>query len=125
MTSRATIGAFAVAHVPTAVNQGFIVVEPRVETDRWFLFHEMRRRVPQFIQRANGSTFLELSRGVFKGLSVCWPSAADRQDLHRKVAPLHESAAELQSEIQELAKTRDELLPLLLSRRVRVGNILA
>jgi type I restriction enzyme S subunit len=125
MTSRATIGAFAVAQVPTAINQGFIAVQPRVEADRWFIFHEMRRRVPEFIQRANGSTFLELSRGVFKGLSVCWPSAAGREELHRKVAPLHVSAAALQSEIAELSNTRDELLPLLMSGRVRVGDVAA
>jgi type I restriction enzyme S subunit len=125
MTSRATIGAFAVAQVPTAVNQGFIAVEPRTEVDRWFLFHEMRRRVPEFIQRANGSTFLELSRGVFKALTVCLPSVTDREELHGKVAPLHAAAAALQVEIQELAQTRDELLPLLMSGRVRVGDVAA
>lgn len=125
MTSRATIGAFAITQAPTAVNQGFIAVEPRSETDRWFLFHEMRRRVPEFIQRANGSTFLELSRGVFKKLIVSWPSEAERAALHVKLDPFHRSAAELQVEIGELESTRDELLPLLMSGRVRVAEAVA
>lgn len=125
MTSRATIGAFAIAQEPTAVNQGFIAIEPRQEIDRWFLFHEMRRRVPEFIQRANGSTFLELSRGVFKGLEVNWPAESVRADLFAKVDPLHIAAASLQQEIAELQSTRDALLPLLMSGRVRVAEEVA
>lgn len=125
MTSRATIGAFAIAQEPTAVNQGFIAIEPRQEIDRWFLFHEMRRRVPEFIQRANGSTFLELSRGVFKALEVNWPAESVRADLFAKVDPLHRAAASLQQEIAELHATRDELLPLLMSGRVRVAEEVA
>ena len=125
MTSRATIGAFAIAQEPTAVNQGFIAVEPRREIDRWFLFHEMRRRVPEFMQRANGSTFLELSRGVFKSLEINWPSESARADLFAKVDPLHSAAASIQQEIVELERTRDTLLPLLMSGRLRVSEKVA
>lgn len=120
MTSRATIGAFAVAATPTAVNQGFIVVTPRADFDRSYLLLEMMSRVPDFIQHANGSTFLELSRGKFKGLPVDWPPDEYRRRFHARVAPLLENAAELQREIDELTGTRDELLPLLMSGRVRV-----
>src|SRR5690606_5506851 len=59
MTSRATIGAFALPQMPAAVNQGFIVVLPPTEELRWWLFHEMRSRVEEMISLANGSTFLE------------------------------------------------------------------
>jgi type I restriction enzyme S subunit len=125
MTSRATIGATAITQMATAVNQGFIVLEPRLEVDRWYLFHEMRRRVPEFIARANGSTFLEISRGVFKALEIVWPSEEDRHSLARAVEPLHAAAAALQVEVAELRRTRDELLPLLLSGRVAVGEAAA
>lgn len=125
MTSRATIGPSAVTQVPTAVNQGFIVVEPLLDIDRWFLFHEMRRRVPEFIARANGSTFLEISRGVFKSLEVEWPDTEARSRLHRWLEPLHAAAAALQREVADLSRTRDELLPLLLSGRVSVREVAA
>jgi type I restriction enzyme S subunit len=125
MTSRATIGAFALAQVPTATNQGFIVVEPHREEDRYFLFHEMRRRVPEFVDRANGSTFMEISRGTFKSLSVEWPPESDRRELARKLEPLHRAATELEREVAELESWRDELLPLLLSGRVRVDEVAA
>ena len=45
MTSRATIGAFAINQIPASTNQGFIVVRPRRDAERWFLFEEMRSRV--------------------------------------------------------------------------------
>lgn len=125
MTSRATIGPSAVTQVPTAVNQGFIVLEPLLDIDRWFLFHELRRRVPEFIARANGSTFMEISRGVFKSLDVEWPDTESRSRLHGWLEPLHAAAATLQREVADLCRTRDELLPLLLSGRVSVREVAA
>lgn len=125
MTSRATIGPSAVTQVPTAINQGFIVLEPLLDIDRWFLFHEMRRRVPEFIARANGSTFMEISRGVFKSLEVEWPDTEARSRLHGWLEPLHAAAAALQREVADLSRSRDELLPLLVSGRVSVREVAA
>jgi len=125
MTSRATIGVFAINQVPVAVNQGFIVVQARDKIDTWFLYHEMLRRVPEFIQRSNGSTFLELSRGVFKSLPIVWPSAENRKLMTERLSPLHDSIVSLQREIEQLSETRDELLPLLLSGAITVKEIAA
>lgn len=119
MTSRATIGSFAVAHVPAATNQGFIAVRPRKPEHRWFLFEEMRARVPEMLDRANGSTFMELSRGNFKLMPVGVPDEATIAKLHSALAPLHTKAAQLDRESSRLADLRDTLLPELLSGRVR------
>lgn len=120
MTSRATIGRIAVAQVPVATNQGFIVLHPRHPTDGVFFYHELRKRVDEFISRANGSTFLEISRGTFKALKVKWPTAEARAELFASLSPLHEAAVGLERENETLRRTRDELLPLLISGTVRV-----
>ncbi len=120
MTSRATIGSFAVAHVPAATNQGFIAVQPRKPEHRWFLFAEMRARVPEMLDRANGSTFMELSRGNFKLMPLGVPDEAAIAGLDSDLAPLHTKAAQLDRESSRLAKLRDTLLPELLSGRIRV-----
>jgi type I restriction enzyme S subunit len=125
MTSRATIGVFALAQVPVATNQGFIVVEPRRTEDGFYLFHEMRRRVQDFKDRANGSTFLEISRGTFKSLPIRWPSGKDLRNLAARVAPLHQAAASLERETAVLESCRDQLLPLLLSGRAWVEGAAA
>ena len=120
MTSRATIGAFAINQVPAATNQGFIAARPRRSADRWFLFEEMRSRVPEFLDNANGSTFMELSRGRFKELPLALPAREDIDALASKLAPLHAKAAQLSAESSRIANLREILLPELVAGRLRV-----
>jgi type I restriction enzyme S subunit len=47
MTSRAPIGAFALAEGLMAVNQDFIVVQPHDPDLRFWFFHEMQSRVDE------------------------------------------------------------------------------
>lgn len=122
MTSRATIGSFAMAMAPTAVNQGFIVAKAKSDNGAWWLFHEMRTRVTDYISQANGATFLELPRGRFKGLELDWPAEADLAQFQALVAPLHLRAYGAMVENRKLAATRDALLPELMSGRMRVKD---
>lgn len=122
MTSRATIGAFAIAQVPTAVNQGFIVVEPHDVNLRYWIFHDMRSRVDEFIAMANGATFLELSRGNFKKFRVRVAEVEVMQSFERRAAALHDSAMQALHENRALAELRDALLPELMSGRLRVKD---
>jgi type I restriction enzyme S subunit len=122
MTSRATIGAFAVAQIPLAVNQGFIVINAKKHINQWWLFHEMRARVDEFLSYANGATFLELPRGKFKKLALKQPTVEQMCTFALRVGPLHDMAAQSMTEGAILAATRDELLPLLMSGRIRVRD---
>lgn len=122
MTSRATIGSFALARVPTTVNQGFITVMPNDDGERYWLFHEMRSRVDEFIAFANGATFLELSRGNFKKFKVRLADTATITSFNAHAAALHDSANEALTENDALAATRDALLPHLMAGRLRVKD---
>ncbi|SDH20115.1 restriction endonuclease subunit S [Klenkia brasiliensis] len=120
MTSRATIGAFAIAQNPMAVNQGFIVVNAINPDHQWWLFHEMRARVDEFLAFANGATFLELPRGRFKALPVQIPHEDVARAFRSAATSLHERAVALVEENERLSATRDELLPLLMSGRITI-----
>jgi type I restriction enzyme S subunit len=120
MTSRATIGAFALPQAPAAVNQGFIVVLPPTEELRWWLLHEMRSRVDEMISLANGSTFLELSRKNFKAMRIRLASGQRIAEFAEIVSPLHGRAAQATAESRTLAALRDTLLPQLMSGKLRV-----
>lgn len=122
MTSRATIGAFAIAGRPMTVNQGFIVVEARDENERYWLFHEMRSRVPEFLEHANGATFLELSRGNFKKLPVRWPEPRAIRSFGARARVLHDRASAALQESDGLVEIRDALLPMLMSGRLTVRD---
>ncbi|MEU2974023.1 restriction endonuclease subunit S [Nocardiopsis alba] len=122
MTSRATIGAFAMPQFPAAVNQGFIVVLPPTEDLRWWLFHEMRSRVDEMRSLANGSTFLELSRKNFKAMPIRMPETEALQRFSATVGPLHRRACKAAAESRTLAELRDTLLPQLMSGKLRVKD---
>lgn len=122
MTSRATIGAFAIAQKPTAVNQGFIVVQPRDPELRYWLFHEMQSRVDEFVSLANGATFLELSRGNFKKFKVRQAPVAVMRKFNEQATTLHETARSALVENIALSETRDVLLPQLMSDKLRVKD---
>lgn len=120
MTSRATIGAFALAQTPMAVNQGFIVVQPTDPTLNYWVFHEMRSRVEQFISLANGATFLELSRGNFKKFKVRLAAHNVMEEFGQNAQNLHAVARSSLLENMKLAETRDTLLPQLMSGKLWV-----
>lgn len=122
MTSRATIGAFAIAQVPTAVNQGFIVVQPHDPTLRWWLLAEMQQRVPEFVAMANGATFLELPRKAFRKMSFALPENAALQHFDSLAGPLHATSSSALRESSTLAALRDTLLPALMDGTLRVKD---
>ncbi|MGX7732025.1 restriction endonuclease subunit S [Rhodococcus sp. 2H158] len=122
MTSRATIGAFAIAEIPVAVNQGFIVVNAKNPSCQWWLYHDMRSRVDEFISHANGATFLELPRGRFKNLPVQIPDDSVLAKFSTKAAELHRVASTASAESRTLGLIRDTLLPQLMSGRLRIHD---
>jgi type I restriction enzyme S subunit len=122
MTSRATIGALALPTMPTAMNQGFIAVTPNDPALKWWLFHEMETRVPEYLAMANGATFLELSRATFKAMSIRVPSHDDAEAFAGNISPLHAAAHASVLESRTLASLRDTLLPALMSGRLRVRD---
>ncbi|HRF06577.1 restriction endonuclease subunit S, partial [Accumulibacter sp.] len=62
MTSRASIGYFALLDQPACTNQGFIAVVPKLRNCRNYLLFNLMNRVDEFNAKATGSTFKELSR---------------------------------------------------------------
>lgn len=122
MTSRATIGAFAIVQEPTAVNQGFIVVNPNDQSLQWWIFHEMSERVDEFISHANGATFLELSRGKFKQFAVRLIEDFKMKKFGDRATVLHTRGRRALVENRDLINLRDALLPMLMSGMLRVRD---
>jgi len=122
MTSRATIGAFALLGEAMTVNQGFIVLKPKDPSMRLWLYCQLRDRVEELKSWANGATFLELPKKIFRRLPVELGSEADMSEFAEFATPLMERVHALQRENQRLAATRDELLPLLMSGKITVKD---
>ncbi len=120
MTSRATIGKLVINKIPAATNQGFIVSNPNNSNQLYYLFLNFLNRVDEFINHANGSTFLEISRSNFKELPILIPSTMRLDEFHYKIKPLFDQLFNNEKMIETLAKIRDTLLPKLMSGEIRV-----
>lgn len=120
LTSRATIGAIAINTRPACTNQGFITCLPNERVPLYFLFHWLTENVPTFQRMASGATFKEISRGVFKTIEFIQPPGGLVRRFEEAVVPMAEQILTLQRQIQNLRRTRDLLLPRLLSGQIDV-----
>jgi type I restriction enzyme S subunit len=75
------------------------------------------------VSRANGSTFLEISKANFRPILVVTPSAEVMLALEKMARPLYERIVECARESRTLAALRDTLLPNLISGRLRLNNM--
>ena len=118
MTSRATIGSIAINTHEACTNQGFITCLPNERVPLNFLLLWLTDNVPKFKLLASGATFKEISRGVFKTIEFLHPSPALVRRFESHVEPMAKQILELQRQATNLRRTRDLLLPRLLSGQV-------
>jgi len=120
MSSRAPIGYLAIAAMPVAINQGFIAMPPGgVLSPVWLLFW-VKQNMEAIKQKANGSTFMEISKAAFRPIKVIAPPPDVLAQFDEVVAPMVERIKNNQQHIATLAALRDALLPRLISGQLRV-----
>ena len=123
LSSRAPIGYLAVAEVPVAINQGFIAMTPKTGTSNIFLLLWASNAHEEIVSRANGSTFLEISKTNFRPIRVVTSAADVMLTFEQLSRPLYERIVECAHESRTLAALRDALLPKLISGELRVKNL--
>ena len=119
LSSRAPIGYLAVAEVPVAVNQGFIAMVPSKGVSNLFLLYWAECAHETIVSRANGSTFLEISKSSFRPIPVALPPASVLESFERIARPIYSRIVCNEKESRALAASRDALLPKLISGAVR------
>ena len=122
LSSRAPIGYLAVNLVPTAINQGFIGMMCDGRLPNIFVWLWTAANMDAIKQKANGSTFQEISKANFRPLRVIVPSARVLAAFDCVVRPLWERLCANVKEQATLAATRDLLLPRLMSGELRVRD---
>ncbi|MEJ7668574.1 MAG: restriction endonuclease subunit S [Casimicrobiaceae bacterium] len=122
LSSRAPIGYLAVAEIPVAINQGFIAMAPKMGIPNIFLLFWASVAHEEIVSRANGSTFLEISKANFRPIQVVTPSVDVIHRFEQLARPLYERIVECARESQTLAALRDTLLPKLISGELRLPH---
>lgn len=120
MTSRASLGFFAVAGREVCTNQGFIsIVSHDPILWPYFLFH-LNERVEEIRVMGSGSTYPEVSRGKFREFEVLLPKHAMTTAFCEQATEFLKQIRILKQQNQKLRAARDLLLPRLMSGEIAV-----
>lgn len=122
LSSRAPIGYLAITETPVAINQGFIAMKPKDGVSNLFLLRWTATSHDEIVSRANGSTFLEISKSNFRPIPAVRPTQAVMDAFHERAFPLFRRVVACERESRTLAALRDTLLPKLLSGGIRVPD---
>jgi type I restriction enzyme S subunit len=120
MSSRATIGLFGLFNGDCSTNQGFININPKEESLRYYILFNLKSRVEELIANASGATFKELSKRVFKRMSIVSPNASISTNFYNQVELFINQTENLEFQNQKLKAARDILLPRLMNRTIKV-----
>lgn len=122
LSSRAPIGYLAITQIPVAINQGFIAMVCKKRLSNVFVWLWTQANMETVHQKANGSTFQEISKANFRPIEVTIASPGILRVFDETVAPLFDRIVANDKESNTLAATRDLLLPKLMSGEVRVKD---
>jgi type I restriction enzyme S subunit len=120
LSSRAPIGYRAITEVPVAINQGFIAMQPNKGVSRLFLLYWAEWAHQEIISRANGSTFLEISKGSFRPIPLVTPPDSIFRAFDQILGPVYGQIVSNECESILISEERDTLLPQLLSGKLSV-----
>lgn len=115
MTSRASIGYFALCEHEVCTNQGFISCIPFADNLRFFLLFNLMSRVDEIKGKATGSTFLEIAKRTFREMSIVVPTEIVLMLFTNQIKPIISQVRVLEKENVKLMQARDRLLPKLMS----------
>lgn len=120
MTSRASVGYFGIADFEVCTNQGFISCIPSSKYYQMYLLRNLMNRIEEIRIKAGGSTYLEISKSVFRNLDIICPSDKILQKFQARANAYYMQEKNLSIQLRLLAESRDRLLPKLLSGEIEV-----
>ena len=121
MTSRASIGFFGIAPFEVCTNQGFISIIPKKENLRMYMLYMLKSTKDEIIANANGSTFLEISKGRFRKMKILLPTDSILKSFENKAMTIFQAIINLEHQNDNLTRQRDLLLPRLMSGKLAVN----
>jgi type I restriction enzyme, S subunit len=120
MTSRASVGFFALIDQPVSTNQGFINIIPHQNEHRMYMLFNLMSRVEEIRGNAKGSTYPEISKGRFREMDIIIPSEILISEFGRVASVIVQQVWCLKKTTLQLTKARDLLLPRLMNGEIAV-----
>lgn len=123
ITARGTVGKVVMPALDMAMNQSCYALKGRNGISQYFVFMAIRESVRQLQQQAHGSVFDTIIVDTFRRLRVVKPPVIVMEQLDSFLIPIFQEMLNLLRKNNNLRRTRDLLLPKLISGEVDVGNL--
>jgi type I restriction enzyme S subunit len=118
MTSRASVGYFALMDQAVCTNQGFINIILHDDELRMYLLYNLMSRVNELRGNAKGTTYPEISKGRFREMSIVLPKKPLVIEFARITGDIVRQIRCLKRSIKCLESARDLLLPRLMNGEI-------
>jgi type I restriction enzyme S subunit len=125
ITARGTVGKVALPSVPMAMNQSCYALRGKAGIPQRFLFLMTLQQVDYLQTNTGGATFDTIIVDTFRRMKVVKPANAIIVRFARQIDAIFEQVDTLQRQVQNLRRTRDLLLPRLLSGQVTLTDTAA
>lgn len=123
LSSRAPIGYLALSQIPVSINQGFIAMVCNKQLSQNYVLHWAEHSMSKIEERASGTTFAEISKSNFRPIPIIVPSREVIRRFDDLVTPIYQQITEKVRENTTLSQIRDELLPKLISGKLRFEDL--
>lgn len=120
MSSRAPIGYLSLSQIPVAINQGYIAMLPGGRLPPQYLYFWCQLNMDAIKGRANGSTFMEISKKAFRPIPALVPPPEVVARFADFAAAVFSRVTANERQARSLAELRDTLLPRLLSGKLPI-----
>lgn len=120
MSSRASIGFFALIDKEVCTNQGFISVIPNEEEYRMYILFNLMQRKEEIISKASGTTYKEINKKTFRELNILIPNKTLLIQFSDYADAIIKQTRILKKQTKSLKEARDILLPRLLNGDIAV-----
>ena len=87
---------------------------------KMYLLYNLMNRVEEIRIKAGGSTYLEISKSVFRNFDIICPSFSNVSHFQKEAHGILDSMKSLAKQIRLLTEARDRLLPKLMSGEIEV-----
>ncbi|EFA7427537.1 hypothetical protein CXJ68_003233 [Escherichia coli] len=106
LTSRAPIGNVAIAGIELCTNQGFKSLIPGKNVYNKYLYHCIKKFVPQLELLGNGATFKEVSKKVVENFEIPLPPFEEQ----KRIADILDKADDIRQKREQAIKLADVFL---------------
>ena len=109
-TSRATIGEVAISTAQVTTNQGFqsFIVNSKILNE--FLYYWIVKNKQQFIERASGSTFLEISKSKIQPMKILLPCIEEQTKIASFLSAIDQKIEVVAQQIEQAKQWKKGLL---------------